>query len=321
MLDTSHSLDFKEKQGKSTKLQTEAQFDETSTETCDQAVKPVQQVERTIIHNDSIQSLKCETPSKVMSAAHSTVKSSSTEQAQKLNVVLQLEECHDLFRSIMPSDGQCTSVVEKFFVNEESNEFDTPHFEAIFCLNLDSKESVDTWLAKFMQSSKCIYRVTKTTHPMMKRVALKYTYHYQHHRKPLSQKQLSAHLLAKKPTKNPLTADLRNKKTECPSQLILKIQIPTKKQIQLATKYPYLLTHKTLVNVKFCHNHYVHSAHSLSFQPVSEATRERIYSLFCKGHSAASARHAYETELMLECAESGQSVQTVLADRSINPLI
>ena len=65
----------------------------------------------------------------------------------------------------------------------------------------------------------------------------------------------------------------------------------------------------------------MHSAHSLSFQPVSETTKEKICSPFYKGHSAASARHAYETELMLECAESGQSLQTVLADRSINPLV
>ena len=79
-------------------------------------------------------------------------------------------------------------------------------------------------------------------------------------------------------------------------------------------KYPYLLTHKTLINLKFCHNHYVHSAHSLSFQPVSEITKEKIYSL-------SSARHAYETELLLECAESGQCVQSVLADRSINLLV
>ena len=65
----------------------------------------------------------------------------------------------------------------------------------------------------------------------------------------------------------------------------------------------------------------MHSGHSSSFQPLSETTKENICSLFYKGHSAASARHAYETELMLEFAESGQSVQTVLADRSINSLV
>jgi len=54
MLDMSHSLDFKENQGKSTKLQAEAQFDDTSAETCDQTVKPAQQIEKAITHNDSM---------------------------------------------------------------------------------------------------------------------------------------------------------------------------------------------------------------------------------------------------------------------------
>ena len=63
----------------------------------------------------------------------------------------------------MPLDVQCTYAVEKFLINVENNGFDTPHFEATFRLNLDNKESFNTWLAKFMESSKCIYRVTKTT--------------------------------------------------------------------------------------------------------------------------------------------------------------
>ena len=153
----------------------EAQFEETSAEAYDQAVKPLQQIEEAMTHNDLIQSLECETPSKLIPAVYSGTKSNlinPTEQAQRLNVVLQLEECHDLFRSIMPPDDQCTYVVEKFLITEESNEFDTPHFETTFRLNLHSKELIDTWLDKFMESSKCIYRVTKTTHPSCIKVYL-----------------------------------------------------------------------------------------------------------------------------------------------------
>ena len=57
---------------------------------------------------------------------------------------------------------------------------------------------------------------------------------------------MSAHLLASKPNKNPLTADVRDKKTNYPSQLILKTQIPTKKKACLATAHLYLLSHKSL---------------------------------------------------------------------------
>ena len=151
----------------SAQLQTVAEFEvQNASGTYGQAVKPLQQIEEATTHNNSIQSLQCETPSKLIPTWHSAKKSISTsEQAQKLNVVLPLEECHDSFRSIMPLDGQCTYVVEKFLINVENDEFDTPHFEATFCLNLASKESVDTWLAKFMESSKCIYRVTKKPSP------------------------------------------------------------------------------------------------------------------------------------------------------------
>jgi len=68
----------------------------------------------------------------------------------------------------------------------------------------------------------------------------------------------------------------------------------------MANTHPYLLTHKTQVILKFCHNHSVFSAHSLSFVPVSEATKEKIFSLFYKRHNAASARLAHESELTLE---------------------
>ena len=74
-----------------------------------------------------------------------------------------------------------THVVEIFKISGETSQFHTTHFDATFCLNLDNKEAVYRWLVKFMESSKCTYRVTKTTHPAMKRVLLKYTYHCQHY--------------------------------------------------------------------------------------------------------------------------------------------
>ena len=85
----------------------------------------------------------------------------------------------------------------------------------------------------------------------------------------------------------------------------------------MANKHPYLLTHKTQVTLKFCHNHFVFSAHGLSFVPVFEDTKQKIFS---KGHNAASARHVREAELILECAENETPLQPVLTDRSINPL-
>ena len=164
----------------------------------------------------------------------------------------------------MPSSDNYTYIVEEFIPSKETGNFDTPQFDATIHLNLDSKDAVDTWLAEFMKTSKCTYRVTKTIKPAMKRVLVKYTYHCQQYKKPLRQKQLSAHLLARKPSENPLTADIHHKKiSNCLSTLVVTIQILTKKQIQLPNKHSYLLTHKTQVTLKFFHNHFVFSAHGL----------------------------------------------------------
>eukprot|EP00118_Oscarella_pearsei_P019526 m.208174 g.208174 ORF g.208174 m.208174 type:complete len:126 (+) comp39701_c1_seq9:1064-1441(+) len=41
--------------------------------------------------------------------------------------------------------------------------------------------------------------------------------------------------------------------------------------------------------------------------------------MFAKGHSASSARHAYESEQKISCAENNEETQRVLADRAVNP--
>ena len=43
--------------------------------------------------------------------------------------------------------------------------------------------------------------------------------------------------------------------------------------------------------------------------------------LYTKGHSAASDRHAHETELMLQAAEDEIDVQRIIADRAITPTV
>lgn len=76
---------------------------------------------------------------------------------------------------------------------------------------------------------------------------------------------------------------------------------------------------KTRLQLLFKHNHSTTSAHVLSFRPVSEETKDKYYKLFQSGHSAASARHYYETTLM--DLYDGEELQEKLSDRSINPLL
>ena len=103
-----------------------------------------------------------------------------------------------------------------------------------------------------------------------------------------------------------------------PLHLVLKVQEPTKKELYKTTGLtPNVL--KSHLTLHFNHNHPLQSAHVLSFRPVSEETKEKYYKLFQAGHSAASARHYYETTLMDECEES--ELQSKFANRSVNPTV
>ena len=113
---------------------------------------------------------------------------------------------------------------------------------------------------------------------------------------------------------------VRNKKTQCSSNLTLTVPVPTKKQIQAAEVKPYLLTHTGILNINFMHNHPFTSAHALSFRDILEETKHTFYSYFEMGHSASSARHAHEQAVYME-ANSEADAQTQTADRAKNPLL
>ncbi len=228
-------------------------------------------------------------------------------------------QCPEQLREILPPSDEYSYVIEEFKPCTNAPH-DTPSFETTLRINLADKSMADQWLKEFMSQSNCTYRLTKTTKPALKRVLAKYSMHCHHFRKPLSQKQSQARLQShSRSKKNPLIAGMRNKKTQCPSRLTLTLLVPTQKQLRLAESDPHLLSHKAVLRLEFTHNHPVFSAHALSFRPVHGATKEKIFTLFSKGHSAASARHAYETELVLQCVEDGRDVQRLLADRAMNP--
>ena len=111
---------------------------------------------------------------------------------------------------------------------------------------------------------------------------------------------------------------VREKKTQCSSNLTIAPQVPTKKQSLAAEKQPFLLSHRAVLQLNFTHNHPLNAAHTLSFRPISETTKQQIFDLFDKGHSSSSAWHTHEQMLILN-AESEAQKQTLLADRATNP--
>ena len=135
----------------------------------------------------------------------------------------------DALQSVMPTDEMYTYVVEEF--NElPKEEYPDLRFTATIRINLNNDEEAKKWIGKMCNHSKCTYRVTRTYKPSLKRILWRTDMHCQHQRKPLSIKQSAAKAVCKK-TLNPLMEDVQQKKTGCPSSLVLKIKNPTKKEL------------------------------------------------------------------------------------------
>lgn len=64
------------------------------------------------------------------------------------------------------------------------------------------------------------------------------------------------------------------------------------------------------------HNHSSASTAVLTFHDISESTRERLLHLFQTGHTAATAHHVLQTELLLE---NSDNYDLLSADASILP--
>ena len=225
-------------------------------------------------------------------------------------------------QAIFPPDEKYTYIVEAYQSNV-CETFPGAPTSAFYCqvrINLTNEEATE-WLKKMQMHSCVTYRVTRTNKVNLRRVAYKTERHCQHYRKQLTTKQAAKAAKAKsvKSTK-PLTGILRDKKTQCPSHLILTIQIPTKKQARLAEVKPYVLTHNGVRKFTFEHNHPITSAHALSFRDVSDETKQALYNLFEMGHSPSSARHAHQQTLYMQ-ADTEADAQSRLADRCHNPLV
>ena len=206
-------------------------------------------------------------------------------------------------QSVLPPDEEYTYVIQSHTVQETEQFAGAPafSFSAIVRINLDSPEAVNVWLKKMMESSFCTYRVSRGGHkPAGKRILCKHEMHCQHFRKPLTPMQMQTAATAKsKKGKKPMCIRVREKKTQCPSNLTISLQVPTKKQKTSAEKHPYLLSHEAVLKFNFIHNHPIHAAHTLSFRPIRESTKQQIFDLFEKGHCASSARHTHEQMLIL----------------------
>jgi len=152
-------------------------------------------------------------------------------------------------------------------------------FEATIFCNIFSEQEAMKWLRTFQDKSFCTYRVTRGTKTTGSILIYKTVRHCQHFRKYISKQGI----------KN--TKSIRQKKTQCSSTITIKVY-----SSRATIQFP---NHPCEIQLRYHHNHPIESAHALSFRDVAESTKEAYYSYFQNGHSAATARHHHELNLLL----------------------
>ena len=209
----------------------------------------------------------------------------------------------------LSSDGRdetLSDLLRLFYSNDE-----------VLRSDVEKNNGAKRWLESMMKHSKCTYRQSKGRRPGGKRVIFKVEMHCQHKRKPLTPRQIEQKASVSAGNSNKwLMHGLRQKKMDCCSVLKLTVSIPTKKDQRASLDHPYyLVSHPSILQITFTHNHPIESAHSLSFRPIDLETKECFFKLFRMGHCASSAYHWNVTKLFLD----GGDDQLLLAERATNP--
>ena len=227
------------------------------------------------------------------------------------------EDLPEELQAVLPSLSQYTYVIDTFQRLPREDFSGAPEFAFEFQarVNISSGEQASQWLSDMFLHSKCTYRHTGGRQSKGQKVLYKAHMHCQHKKKPLTPKQMEKPKKSKE--KRPFLKNVRNKKTDCPSSLILTVTVPSSKMKRKSQLNCVKISHPTIIKMCFNHDHPIDSAHALSFRPIASQTKESYYRLFSSGHSAATARHTYETRMLLEADEEEEMV--ILGDRALNP--
>ena len=179
--------------------------------------------------------------------------------------MLTWNELPSSLKFVLPPSDDYSYVVEGYDVVPSGNN-DSPHFTSTVRINLDTEEDAKVWMERMSEHNKCTYRTTKTVKPGQIRTTYKFVKHCQHFAKKLWPKQAENFALSRtRKVKTPLSSQLRNKKTQCPSSFTLAVQIPSKLHQRKAKSQPYLLSHCGVFKIRFNHNHQITAAHTLMF--------------------------------------------------------
>ena len=155
---------------------------------------------------------------------------------------------------------QYTRHTPKSFLGAETQTFSLQAW-----INAEDQTKAVQWIDDFEKTSKTTYRITRGTQISGQRILFKTVRHCQHQQKKLTKTQLSKQCPPSDLKRALIQKSIRNKKTSCPSTFILRLH---PKISSTVAAHP---NHLCMIDLKYCHNHPVNSAHVLSFRPVDNA--------------------------------------------------
>lgn len=182
-----------------------------------------------------------------MSSETSSKRAKLTVPCQTLPIAKSFQQLPDGLQSVLPCDYSYH--LQNFEELPKSNFLGAPSvcFKAKFYVKLDTEAAARQWLQKFEDKSRTTYRILKGCEPAGSIIVFKTVKHCQHFRKYFPKGNVP-----KRGAKS-----LRQKKTECPGRLTLRIysQRPT-----IVKKLP-TNDHLCEVDLIYDHSHPVDSAH------------------------------------------------------------
>ncbi|XP_049796616.1 uncharacterized protein LOC126213072 [Schistocerca nitens] len=168
-------------------------------------------------------------------------------------------------------------------------------------VDVKSREEFGQWLAQFENITKTTYTIRCAEPASGKYVVCKQRLVCHH-----NTRSIKVHGSVQRATKN----------TDCPSKMTVTIHTVRDryrgKSVEKAMLYKEMPCE---VNLVLGHNHSVESAAALRFRQPSSDVKEKLISLFERGHSPATALESIKVEIQLNCSD----YPLVLADRSRCP--
>ena len=215
-------------------------------------------------------------------------------EAPLLNQVLIYEDLPPLLSTVLPP-----SYTYQFLEFSWTPSCTKEEFHSRILINVSDEDRAIEWLQAFENHNSTTYRVTRGSKFSGKRILYKTERHCQHKRKKAKNSKTNEHL------------KLRDKKTDCPSKLTLKLH---------SSKNCVIKSHPCELVLHWGHNHTINSAKALSFRPISKNTKEKFESYFDQGHSPSSALHYHQLNLVVMHEGNEQELERCRADRSTNPM-